>query len=431
MATNKPAEAAVEKPRVPAARHARPNYNLLHRNPLPLKIDALPPLIPHNPLSLLTIAWVYVRSILRPAKQPTFQGVLSPETRSVHVTDKVAIRALWENGFFGKGTLSRSEPSWLDREKKRLGLIAADTSEEVTRRRRQERAEFKKERARKEREEIEATLRRERAGLSGELESQPLVANGHDADAKAVAPANEEVGSPVEKRTSQAAADVPQNSVNEHVEDEVLNHEEEIADLEHLQLTFEEALFLSFGLGVLDVYALPHEGGSGQQPIPREQLFQLFQSQSLLAPGATAISTGQTGAATTFLANYAVYHHFRSLGWVVRPGVKFAVDWMIYHRGPVFSHAEFAVIIVPSFSAAGWKTKQGQEHQESGKSWHWLHMVNRVQSQVRKTLLLAFVEMPPPELCEMNAGADPVSILSSMKVREVVLKRWIPNRNRD
>lgn len=41
-----------------------------------------------------------------------------------------------------------------------------------------------------------------------------------------------------------------------------------------------------------------------------------------------------------FLVNYVVYHHFRSLGWVVKGGLKFCVDYLLYKRGPVFHHAE-------------------------------------------------------------------------------------------
>lgn len=32
-----------------------------------------------------------------------------------------------------------------------------------------------------------------------------------------------------------------------------------------------------------------------------------------------------------FLLNYVVYHHFRSLGWVVKSGIKFAVDYRKPH----------------------------------------------------------------------------------------------------
>lgn len=41
-----------------------------------------------------------------------------------------------------------------------------------------------------------------------------------------------------------------------------------------------------------------------------------------------------------FLVSYVAYHHYRSLGWVVKTGIKFCVDWLLYKRGLVFSHAE-------------------------------------------------------------------------------------------
>jgi tRNA-splicing endonuclease subunit Sen2 len=41
-----------------------------------------------------------------------------------------------------------------------------------------------------------------------------------------------------------------------------------------------------------------------------------------------------------FLVNYVFLHHYRSLGWVVKSGVKFSVDYLLYKRGPVFHHAE-------------------------------------------------------------------------------------------
>ena len=41
-----------------------------------------------------------------------------------------------------------------------------------------------------------------------------------------------------------------------------------------------------------------------------------------------------------FIVNYVVYHHYRSLGWTVKSGLKFCVDYLLYKRGPVFDHAE-------------------------------------------------------------------------------------------
>lgn len=47
-----------------------------------------------------------------------------------------------------------------------------------------------------------------------------------------------------------------------------------------------------------------------------------------------------------FIVNYIVYHHYRSLGWVIKGGIKFCVDYLLYKRGPVFSHAEYVVVIL-------------------------------------------------------------------------------------
>ena len=41
-----------------------------------------------------------------------------------------------------------------------------------------------------------------------------------------------------------------------------------------------------------------------------------------------------------FLVHYAAYHYYRALGWVVKGGIKFCVDYLLYKRGPVFQHAE-------------------------------------------------------------------------------------------
>ena len=41
-----------------------------------------------------------------------------------------------------------------------------------------------------------------------------------------------------------------------------------------------------------------------------------------------------------FIVDYAVYHHYRSLGWTVKSGLKFCVDYLLYKRGPAFDHAE-------------------------------------------------------------------------------------------
>lgn len=220
-----------------------------------------------------------------------------------------------------------------------------------------------------------------------------------------------------------AATDVVQN---ETIEELML----EIENQEHLQLTLEEAFFLSFGLGVLDIQITP--GSSLEKPNSTElrskkAILSLFASHATFPP--SPFSPAPPAPDSLFLLSYATYHHFRSLGWVVRPGTKFGVDYLLYNRGPVFSHAEFAVIILPSYSHAYWQTEEGKRSRrvQEQKDWWWLHCVNRVQSQVKKSLAMCYVEVPPPAQGEVANVAD---LLRGYKVREFVIRRWLMNRSR-
>jgi hypothetical protein len=148
----------------------KPNYAKIHARKLPLEVYPLPAFQPHNPLSLLPVLYAIVKDFIMPRSshaQCPYQGYFSSKTRSVHVTDQTSIRALWEAGFFGKGTLSRSEPNWLASEKRRLGMMATETAEEYSVRRRKDRDEFKRQRARIEKEMIEEQRQRENDGLTG------------------------------------------------------------------------------------------------------------------------------------------------------------------------------------------------------------------------------------------------------------------------
>lgn len=452
-------QGAKQNPQVP--RPPRPNYNKLHALPLPVYVYPLPPLIPHNPLSILQIAFTYIRQFVAPpSSHPRifYQGYYSPETRSVHVTDELAIRVLWERGFFGKGSLSRSEPSWLDREKRRRGIVAGETSEEVTRKRREERREFKKERARKEREAIEEKLAEERKhGQERNLDTFYEAMDGRVEEL-----GNDNLGPPRKLPASSVRAeiidldgDAESNKENIapgslsvqfstraeaglekplHNEDQKPAEPTSINNQEHLQLTLEEALFLSYGLGVLSIVE-----PATSNPLSISSLFTLSRQHSYFPP----IPPQDLQPDDPFLLSYVVYHHFRSLGWVVRPGTKFAVDYLLYLRGPAFTHAQFAVVILPSYEHEYWRSETELEktRKKERKSWWWVHCVNRVQTQVRKSLVVVYVEVPPPESIGTDvvvgedegteeAKVDIGRLLKQYKVRELTLKRWSPNRGK-
>ncbi|OHF01764.1 tRNA intron endonuclease [Colletotrichum orchidophilum] len=192
----------------------------------------------------------------------------------------------------------------------------------------------------------------------------------------------------------------------------------EVINKEHLQLTSEEAFFLAFGMGALRVI-----DPATRASIPTAELFDLFRQYSYFPRRATEELQPDDG----FLVNYVVYHHFRSLGWVPRAGIKFGVDWMLYAKGPVFDHAEFGAILLPSYSHQWWKDS---DRQLPRKTWHWLHGVVRVLSHVQKSLVLVYVDVPPPPQFEQAMKKGPAEVFKLYKIREVMVKRWSSNRNR-
>ncbi|KAJ9629866.1 tRNA splicing endonuclease subunit sen2 [Taxawa tesnikishii (nom. ined.)] len=332
-------------------------------------------------------------------------------------------------------------------------------NEEVTRKRREERRAFKLERARLEREKIEEQLREERrlareqaAKAQSETRlGENVQANDADSGLEHVFPWQSQSSEDVAKENghlvSPQQAPEPANVTSPpdiyekpHLDpatkpsvatqeptaedgDKTIEQAEPGIDVnqEHLQLTLEEAFFLSYGLGVLAIHPslspYPDLTPSPTSPISTPNFFTLCRTHSNFPPA--AISALQPD--DPFLLHYAVYHHYRSLGWVVRPGIKFSVDYLLYNRGPVFSHAEFAVMIVPEYSA--------QSAKEGVKDWWWLHCINRVQSQVRKSLVVCYVEVPD-SLDDVAAG-DVGAVFKKYRIREFVIRRWLANRSRD
>lgn len=595
--------------------------NKLYALPAPLRTFPLPILVPHNPISLFHILYVWLSQAIKPPSSnfdPIYQGWWSPDTRSVHVTDTRSIRGLWEQGFYGKGSLSRSEPNWLNREKTRRGTGSKLTSEQVTQQRRVERQHTKWERARKEREAIDQRLLEEAEAVQPlqevsastadstltdedlrdvndtsltisdvnghftthlpmtlpspvgprELLSLPnshldldlyfqinnasvkntsaeaeldrwfcpapvgpmqLLAlpntlselphteispmeikdhvgiktgsysNGHVTATKAIeGPAsdaksngtgtgamngfgvNGHASKALEHRGSELSDETVEGSV--HSEDSTqtvsftpngpaltngngssgipkikrrksvrfsptvekttfiqseppsperangtttpIEVEEHIQDREHYQLTMEEAFFLSYSLGALSVL-----DPLTKTSITNEDLFNIFRKASYFPP----VSNPSLSPDDPFMLNYVVYHHYRSLGWCVRGGAKFSCDFMLYNRGPVFSHAEFAIIILPSYSDDYWSSDvflqnyvKGKEH----RTWAWMHCINRVITQVKKSLVLVYVDIPRPLHSdeEKRLGVD--GMIQRYQVREFVMKRWQMNRER-
>jgi tRNA-splicing endonuclease subunit Sen2 len=218
--------------------------------------------------------------------------------------------------------------------------------------------------------------------------------------------------------TATTTANVEDKSVLEMDEADFINQE-------HLQLTLEEAFFLSYALGSFHI-TFP----TTSSPSNSWDLLDVFRQHSTFPP---LPSSAALVPDDHFLLSYITYHHFRSLGWVVRPGLKFAVDFLLYERGPVFTHATFAVLIVPSYSDPYWfateERRRQVEKERKRRSWEWFHCANRVQNQVLKTLVLCYVDVPSP--MEEGGEGDVGRLLGRYRVREFCVKRWSANRNRE
>ena len=655
-----PAHTAPFPPRVPLWQ--------IYALPAPIRTFPLPTFYPNNPISLLHLAYTWLRQVVSPpAAEPSVDhvGVWDPDTRSVHINDPKSIRALWEQGFFGKGSLSRSEPNWLKRELGRLGTGQEGTVSEVrTDLRREERRNVKWERAKAELEAIEQQRLEEARAEEARLEevraaearledakleearlveatfaetqpaetkshaaphpapvedtpprtppgsprppvgpaellalpntlvslvAKPVLVNSLKAHKSPVGPAEllalpnslASVGSgtvtahdekdesmdflsPDSRHSCQAnghvngkpvdgharpngladGADIPATEtsvsttpsvvdilLNEakaalsngpangivspppsissangsvepasneaqkkqplkrrksvrfspQVESTTFQHHDppsprrsasgspprstpstltdrddrtepvstpspaspatttrelvsgstpetpiavgELTNKEHFQLAPEEAFFLVFALGVLSVV-----DPVTLAPIPTDKLLDLLRAYSYFPPREVSSPLASLQPQDPFLVNYAVYHHFRSLGWVPRHGIKFGVDFILYQRGPVFDHSEFGVMVMPTFSDGRWKQI---EHEAPKKSWSWLMGVNRVLAHVLKSLVLVYVDIPPPSVFDeaMQQGGI-AEALKKYTIREVMVRRFSANRNR-
>ncbi|KAI0135927.1 hypothetical protein F4814DRAFT_41370 [Daldinia grandis] len=506
------------KPKPRPAVPKGPPLHQIYALPAPIRTFPLPTFYPSNPLSFFHVVYAWLSQLVSPpSTEPAIihQGVWSAETRSVHIKDPRSIRALWEQGFFGKGHYSRSEPNWLKREQARRGEHSGHVAEAATVQRREERKLMKWDRARKEQEAIERTRQLEAwvapvgpaellALPNSQHDLKPIYPNDSASESSARIPITNGAANGVslsldtattkdadrtttaEKEAVAASSGINGHSSRPHtptnppkrrksvrfspkvesttfqlsdppsphhgalpngnisngsisnglsplarptdlgLSQPVLGSETtaktsseselelELGDKEHLQLCPEEAFYLVFAMGALSIVD-PATG----KPITAPDLFALCRQVSYMPPRTIDLRPDDP-----FLIHYAVYHHFRSLGWVTRPGIKFGVDWMLYNRGPVFSHAEFAVIVLPAYTDPWWRT---QGRQPPRRSWHWLHTINRVQATALKTLVLAYVDIPPP----FEEGLGAAEVLKRYRVREFIVRRWLSNRNRD
>ncbi|CCM00364.1 uncharacterized protein FIBRA_02394 [Fibroporia radiculosa] len=368
----------------------RTENNRLYAHPLPLEFSLPQTSWSNHVLGLFGFPGTRVLN-------PHCTGIFAADTHSVWITEQRDVMILWRQGFFGKGDLSRSEPSWQARQisaRKAAGKYM--TAEEVREKRRAERKRFKLDRA--------------AAMAQAAAEAEAAFAEGRQVEITTIIPSGA-----TWKPQHAISEDLPDGAAAPSSENEEWH--EEVPDLEHLQLTLQEAFFLLWNLNCLTII-----NSATSEPMTLQEIWAAFQG----TPDSTPISVPlhvqlYKRFDNPFLVNYAVYHHYRSLGWIIKGGIKFCVDLLLYKRGPVFHHAEFAVIVLPVYEdPADQENSPFDLANAEPFSWSWLST----------TLILAYVTIPAQSRISPNALTSP-ACLAHYSVRDIVLRRFIPARMRD
>ncbi|SMN21637.1 similar to Saccharomyces cerevisiae YLR105C SEN2 Subunit of the tRNA splicing endonuclease, which is composed of Sen2p, Sen15p, Sen34p, and Sen54p [Maudiozyma saulgeensis] len=362
-----------------------------YKNPLPIHPLELPELIIHNPVSWVYWTYCYITGC-NTLQHKIHVDIVNNGIVHIEVRNQDDMKYLWENGFFGTGQLSRSEPTWYNHMQSRFQSEENGTAdkkislEQVTKFRRQQRTEFKKQR-----ELVEAKLLnlRKKGELSPEEETRIL----------------EQEREKLRKfKDDQLALHLLKENRNDNLEEqerlliqeaEVINENGEIRQLESLELMPVETLFLSFALDVLDV-------------TPSDFIIKHCMDNSF----------DYTDELHKLLIQYSAYHHYRSHGWCVRSGIKFGSDYILYKRGPPFQHADFCVMVLDS---------------NCSKPYTWYSTMARVCGGANKTLLLCYVERinSKEQILQYIRQGHISKAFNSFTVGEVIYKRWVPGKNRD
>jgi tRNA-splicing endonuclease subunit Sen2 len=353
------------------------------------------PLLSQPPQFNLFWPSTYLSLFLPRPSPPAYVGIWCSDTRSVNVTGDVEGAEIWRRGMWGKGTLSRSEPTWRMRKTNEMSGIGKLSLEEITALKRKERAEFKEERLTKERTEREKKLSIEDK-ISAIDEEQLVVAV-------------ESVDQPKRKRQKRA-------KTTSTTDGELPIYTEDYLNKEVLQFAPEEALFL-MQLGLLQVRLEK----TSSTPVTLSQFLHLVATTSR--------------SDDPFIVRYIGYYHFRRQRLVVKPGIKFGVDYLLYDGPMLFTHANFCVNVLGNYHRWPEDTNNRRLMRED-LNWQEINLWQRLMGNVRKKLKLVWVEIPPlaeqdKDWRDASSRQEFEAILTTYKLREVTNSRWIISRQRD
>ncbi|EFA08240.1 tRNA-splicing endonuclease subunit Sen2 [Tribolium castaneum] len=166
---------------------------------------------------------------------------------------------------------------------------------------------------------------------------------------------------------------------------------------ESVNLGLEEAFFLATAINCLDVY--------DEVCLSPEQLWEVFKKSDKY-----------------FAQNYIAYYYFRAKNWVVKPGIKFGGDFLLYKQGPPFYHASYVVIICV---VDGDLKPIKSQNRRSMRKTHLMGL-NRLCETARKELLICEIVCPG-----VSPDSIPFNEIGKFTIKETIMKRWTPQMDQN
>lgn len=365
----------------------------------------------------------------REGKQPFFLGRINRPDACIDIMDPASVQCLYLLGFFGKGSRSKNAPIYKIKRKRELQLRSAASGLNLDRVQGQQQQQQDRTGSA-----LSSTSSRKSSftrrspvqtrhgpkkkqwnslqqAFGGSLPEKgalvrqlyPPESTHHDKDHQTQATG---ASSRVTDDQSGTSDSDPESTTSSWESDAATTQPEPGSTdrPEILKLGLDEAYFLSYGLGVLSIVPEKSED-------PFMNLDELWSTYRRLFDPDDLMH---------FPVIYAAYHFFRSRGWIVKCGLKFACDYLLYDEGPPFNHSEFAVTVV--------RVQAGHQITSPAIDWQHVNAMQRMSRGVRKKAIL----------CHVVVGTDIadedfalVSVIQKMQIHCSLMERWDARRDHD
>ena len=108
--------------------------------------------------------------------------------------------------------------------------------------------------------------------------------------------------------------------------------------------------------------------------------------------------------------------------------LKFGVDFLRYKQGTSFYHSTYAVVVtLIEQSSLKPSLESLSKPPATGLTWREVIALDRVNEAAGKELIVCYV-VKPPSLSEVQLKLS--TCIASLEIREVFVKRWVPEKER-